>query len=328
VQKSHQAARTSYSCFVIQNLAQNVIEILIDVWGVCMSVYVSVLVPHITVVMLSVESFVFHSVRIDVPLTQQQYDDCVANPACSMAVSRVFDISRSDYITLNISGKLLGYSLATGSLLLSGGHEDHFMSGCELKGRMSTIPRYSVIQIAHQTTCVKLVISNRGSSTLHIFQLDDGNTRVSKQRLWQASNQGMLRILRNCPPAFRARSHHWTINGSCFVSPEDFARNLVDEMVSLAVTCSKRPATEDTENRNSQLNDDTSGYVDAAGNDAASQSDALSGVEEADGISRRTGDGEGRVEGEMTPQLADDGGRAEGEMTPQLAGDGGSIHGN
>jgi hypothetical protein len=284
--------------------------------------------PHITVVMLSVESFVFHSVRIDVPLTQQQYDDCVANPACSMAVSRVFDISRSDYITLNISGKLLGYSLATGSLLLSGGHEDHFMSGCELKGRMSTIPRYSVIQIAHQTTCVKLVISNRGSSTLHIFQLDDGNTRVSKQRLWQASNQGMLRILRNCPPAFRARSHHWTINGSCFVSPEDFARNLVDEMVSLAVTCSKRPATEDTENRNSQLNDDTSGYVDAAGNDAASQSDALSGVEEADGISRRTGDGEGRVEGEMTPQLADDGGRAEGEMTPQLAGDGGSIHGN
>jgi hypothetical protein len=144
----------------------------------------------------------------------------------------------------------------------------------------------------------------------------------------------MLRILRNCPPAFRARSHHWTINGSwsiiikyivinfdfkltvwlcSFVSPEDFARNLVDEMVSLAVTCSKRPATEDTENRNSQLNDDTSGYVDAAGNDAASQSDALSGVEEADGISRRTGDGEGRVEG---------------EMTPQLAGDGGSIHGN
>ena len=53
-----------------------------------MSVYVSVLVPHITVVTLSIESFAFRSVRIDVPMTQQQHDDCVTNPVCSMAVSQ------------------------------------------------------------------------------------------------------------------------------------------------------------------------------------------------------------------------------------------------
>ena len=81
-------------------------------------------------------------------------------------MSRVFDISRSDYIVLNISGKLLGYSLATGSLLLSGGQEEYFMSGCELKGKMATVPRHSVIQLAHHTTCIKFVASSRVSGLI------------------------------------------------------------------------------------------------------------------------------------------------------------------
>ena len=80
------------------------------------------------------------------------------------------------------------------------------------------------------------------------------------------------------------------------MSPEGFARQLLDEMVSLAVTYGDR--LEDTETRNSQLNDEPPG------------NDELSGHMEEDGLSQQSGGEEEReqeeVEGERTSQLVGD----------------------
>ncbi|XP_062521993.1 uncharacterized protein LOC134196789 [Corticium candelabrum] len=170
--------------------------------------------PHLTVVIFSVESFTLHSVRIDIPVSQQQHDECMANHVCSLAISRVLDVCCSDYIFANVCGKLLGYSLATGSLLLAGRLEPLFVRGCELTGKVGMVSKQLFVKISHQPACMLLVGTMKGSSSLHLFQLHDTNSEQSRRYVWEASQQGNLPAARRFLHPFQARSNHWTTDGS------------------------------------------------------------------------------------------------------------------
>uniref|UniRef100_A0ABM0MD73 Uncharacterized protein LOC102804130 n=1 Tax=Saccoglossus kowalevskii TaxID=10224 RepID=A0ABM0MD73_SACKO len=102
--------------------------------------------PHITFVSVDLHKFKIMDLNITVELSEDQHQQCIDDDVCSFDISRVHDATGADYILCNINGLFMGYSLNTGSLIMSPTNEDFV--GLKLDPRYSTMTPASHIVVA------------------------------------------------------------------------------------------------------------------------------------------------------------------------------------
>eukprot|EP01137_Pigoraptor_chileana_P003285 Opistho-2@43249 len=125
--------------------------------------------PHLSICSVNLTAVKLGHIRIDVPITDAEFKKYRANPGlCSIEVSSVIDVMRSDYVYLAVSGSVSLYSL---------------MTGVRVKvvsvGKLPQMARLAVSR-----DCGALFVTSKTSSNLFTVFFADGNGPTLRRRMY------------------------------------------------------------------------------------------------------------------------------------------------
>ncbi|XP_071499038.1 uncharacterized protein [Diadema antillarum] len=191
---------------------------------------------HISFVILKMGTKVeLVDLRIDINLTDEEYQFCATESVVSFDVSSALDASSSCYIYLTLLGSLLVFSLNTGILVLSSRKQDTFASIQWTPKSPTKLWARASLALACTRGTTFLMLYSETQTLVNVLQITDRNhkeKRMAVHRAFRYRNGDK----KSWPVVEQTvRRYPWTLDGNPTGHVGLFATRLVLELVDRAV---------------------------------------------------------------------------------------------
>ena len=184
------------------------------------------------------------NVRLDITLTKKEFDFIIRGDVCSFETTRPFESTSTAYIIVNLLGVLQGYSLTTGTQLMTLSNEPFIgLNLLEYPKLPKTFLRLSPtanILVASPPKLHRIIIIVYGprEESVSILSLHDENTPETRKATWLAYRTLEMmqphKIIQYDPDQ-RIRQQMWTLDGEEYIAAQTACRTVVLDIVDAAV---------------------------------------------------------------------------------------------
>ena len=204
---------------------------------------------HVSFVILNLESTVLVSKNyIQVPINKTDFVKCLHGGACSFGLSRVVDVTGSDYIVANINSSVIAISMTTGNEVMA--KSEPGWVGCHLNVKKGQIPPTSKLQVSSTCKGMQVLLYAQRHNSAILLQLRDENTKEQRMRTYRAFQKwmriGAVRESERSPATLQTmRRFCWTFERHSDVHVECFMESVVRELVEVAIQAVDGPFSEE-----------------------------------------------------------------------------------
>ena len=200
--------------------------------------------PHISFFAFDLERKESLDLRLDIPITERDYDIILTNNVVSFETSRPFDTTSTAYIIVNVMGSLSGYSLTTGTKIMTATSDEfnglNLLSFTGLPRSVITLQPSAGIIVASppKTDRIQIISYSPDQSMIDILSLRDLNTKQTRKDMWLAYRTLEMmqpeRVLQYDPDQ-RIRKSNWLLDGEEYIGALTATKAIVFDIIDDAV---------------------------------------------------------------------------------------------
>ena len=202
---------------------------------------------HISFFAYDLEQKANLDLRLDIPLTDKEYSSILNNNVCSFETTRPFDTISTAYVIVNLMGKLQGYSLTTGTRIMSASDEQfvglNLLEFTNLPRSILRLPLQTDILVASppKTDRIQIVAYSPDQSVIDVLSLRDQNTPDVRKSMWLAYKTLYMmqpEHILEYDPDQRIRKFNWLLDGEeyvgAFTACKTVLLDIIDDAVDIA----------------------------------------------------------------------------------------------
>ncbi|XP_038050192.1 uncharacterized protein LOC119723554 [Patiria miniata] len=189
--------------------------------------------PHISFVELNLKEMRVGEMRIDVSLSEEEYERCLNDEVCSFGMSPVVAVTGTSYLVACILGTVRVYSTETTFQIMATTLDSQ--SGSKIKRAFAE--RSSVL-VSMSNGNINIITYAAKYNSVDVLQLGDKNTVKARRRVYE-SFLNWKKKKSEVPPEQQLRRGVWTMDGDTDRNVELFARRMVLQLADVAVYISE-----------------------------------------------------------------------------------------
>ncbi|XP_022088147.1 uncharacterized protein LOC110977921 [Acanthaster planci] len=189
--------------------------------------------PHITFVSLNLKEMSIDDMRIDVSLSEDEYDWCLNDDICSFGLTPVVAATGTPYLIAGILGTVHVFSMETASEVMSAGMEA--LGGSKAKKLAERLS----LSVSTSMGNINILSYAAKHNSVDMLQLVDKNLVKPRRRVYESYLNWKGRKS-DVPPEQQHRHRVWTMDNDTDRNVELYARRLVLQLADIAVYMSER----------------------------------------------------------------------------------------
>ena len=200
--------------------------------------------PHLSFFAYDLEEKKSLNVRLDIKLTKREFDFVIRGDVCSFETTRPFEATSTAYIIVNVLGVLQGYSLTTGTHLMTLSNEPFIgLNLSEYPNLPKTFLRLSpsaniVVASPPKLHRILIIVYGPKEKNVSIMSLHDYNSPETRKATWLAYRTLEMiqpqKIIKYDPDQ-RIKQNMWTLDGEEFIAAQTACKTIVLDIVDAAV---------------------------------------------------------------------------------------------